>query len=165
MANFKTPNVLYFGDHMFSDLADPILQLGWRTAAIVPELAREIRLQNQDDYIRDILWIDALTEIYERYQYLKDQCDDCADILNQLEDERRQTRESAKKKFNPQFGSLFRTYNNMTYFSKRLSRLADIYTSRVSNLSNYSDRHSFYARRNALPHETPLCYNHMIKYD
>uniref|UniRef100_A0A0N5C5P2 5'-nucleotidase domain-containing protein 3 n=1 Tax=Strongyloides papillosus TaxID=174720 RepID=A0A0N5C5P2_STREA len=159
MANFKNPNVLYFGDHMFSDLADPILQLGWRTAAIVPELAREIRLQNQNDYIRNILWIDALTEIYERYQYLEDECNDCAKILTELENERKEARESAKAKFNPQFGSLFRTYNNMTYFSKRLSRLADIYTSRVSNLNNYSDRHSFYARRNALPHETSLGFS------
>uniref|UniRef100_A0A0N4ZCR2 5'-nucleotidase domain-containing protein 3 n=1 Tax=Parastrongyloides trichosuri TaxID=131310 RepID=A0A0N4ZCR2_PARTI len=158
MAKFKNPNVLYFGDHMFSDLADPILQLGWRTAAIVPELAREIRLQNEDDYIKNILWIEALTEIYERYQYLKDECNNCAKTLENLDNERRKTRESAKQKFNPQFGSLFRTYNNMTCFSKRLSRLADIYTSRVSNLHKYSNKHSFYARRIALPHEIPITF-------
>ncbi|KIH59940.1 5' nucleotidase family protein [Ancylostoma duodenale] len=49
-AGFKGKGVLYFGDHIYTDLADPILRLGWRTAAIVPELAREIRIQNDDVY-------------------------------------------------------------------------------------------------------------------
>ncbi|PIK36877.1 putative 5'-nucleotidase domain-containing protein 3 [Apostichopus japonicus] len=30
--------VLYFGDHIYSDLADPSLQNGWRTGGIIPEL-------------------------------------------------------------------------------------------------------------------------------
>ncbi|PIO69771.1 5' nucleotidase family protein [Teladorsagia circumcincta] len=49
-AGFKDKGVLYFGDHIYTDLADPILRLGWRTAAIVPELAREIRVQNGESY-------------------------------------------------------------------------------------------------------------------
>lgn len=31
-------NVLYFGDHVYTDLADATLRFGWRTAAIIPEL-------------------------------------------------------------------------------------------------------------------------------
>lgn len=30
--------VLYFGDHVYTDLADAALHHGWRTAAIIPEL-------------------------------------------------------------------------------------------------------------------------------
>lgn len=39
--------------------------------------------------------------------------------------------------FNKQFGSVFRTHHNPTYFSRRLFRFADIYTSNISNLLHY----------------------------
>lgn len=42
--------MIYFGDHIYTDLAGPMLELGWHTAAIVPELAREIRTQNTDAF-------------------------------------------------------------------------------------------------------------------
>jgi len=41
----------------------------------------------------------------------------------------------------------------MTYFSRRLCRLADIYTSRLPNMLKYGLDHKFYPRRIALPHE------------
>lgn len=62
-------------------------------------------------------------------------------------------RQSTKRVFNQQFGSVFRTYNNPTYFSRRLFRFADIYTSNLTNLLNYSVSHTFYPRRGVMPHE------------
>ena len=59
----------------------------------------------------------------------------------------------AKKIFNPQFGSVFRTYHNATYFSRRLNRFADVYMSSVENLLHYPLNYTFYPRRTALPHE------------
>lgn len=58
--------------------------------------------------------------------------------------------------FNPQFGSMFRTYHNMSYFSRRLNRLSHIYTSRLPNMLRYSDNHVFFPQRNALPHELQM---------
>ena len=49
-AGYDDKGVLYFGDHIYTDLADPMLRLGWHTAAVVPELAREIRTQNDQGY-------------------------------------------------------------------------------------------------------------------
>lgn len=62
-------------------------------------------------------------------------------------------RKKTKELFNPHFGSVFRTHDNPTYFSRRLFRFADIYTSRLSNLNDYSINHTFYPRRGVLPHE------------
>lgn len=62
-------------------------------------------------------------------------------------------RQKIKCVFNKQFGSVFRTYHNPTYFSRRLFRFADIYTSCVTNLLNYSVNHTFYPRRGVMPHE------------
>jgi len=58
-----------------------------------------------------------------------------------------------KELFNKRFGSLFRTYHNPTYFTRRLNRFADIYMSSVVNLLNYPLNHAFYPQRTALPHE------------
>lgn len=38
MTGWKGDNVLYFGDHPYSDLADVTLHHGWRTGAIIKEL-------------------------------------------------------------------------------------------------------------------------------
>ncbi|VDN18588.1 unnamed protein product [Gongylonema pulchrum] len=150
---FHGKQVLYFGDHIYSDLADPMLMLGWRTAAIVPELAREIRVQNDDDYQRSLSWANYLTLLIEKYGIYTENDADIKNLINQWMDEREMLRERVKTIFNPQFGSIFRTYHNMSFFCRRLNRLADIYTSRLPNMLNYSDDHTFFPRRQALPHE------------
>ena len=67
--------------------------------------------------------------------------------------ERDQLRNEIKRVFNEQFGSVFRTYHNPTYFSRRLFRFADIYMSSITNLLYYSTNHTFYPRRGVMPHE------------
>ena len=77
--------------------------------------------------------------------------------------------DSLRAMFNPHFGSTFRSHNNPTYFSRKLFRsvtrfnilawketklvvfrFSDIYTSRVTNLLQYSLNHSFYPRSQIL---------------
>ncbi|KRT84904.1 hypothetical protein AMK59_809, partial [Oryctes borbonicus] len=43
LTEWRGHQVLYFGDHPYSDLADVTLEHGWRTGAIIPELTHEIR--------------------------------------------------------------------------------------------------------------------------
>lgn len=38
MTGWTGDEVLYFGDHPYSDLADATLEHGWRTGAIIHEL-------------------------------------------------------------------------------------------------------------------------------
>ena len=57
---------------------------------------------------------------------------------------------------------MFRTYHNSTSFSRRMTRYADIYTSSLENLLNYSVDFHFFPRRNFLPHEQ---MNHMSLFD
>ena len=82
--------------------------------------------------------------------------------------------DSLRAMFNPHFGSTFRSHNNPTYFSRKLFRLindiyalkeniihrfSDIYTSRVTNLLQYSLNHSFYPRSEFL-----VCCCHQIPF-
>ena len=133
-----------------------MLRLGWHTAAIVPELAREIRVQNEELYRYTILWMETLTQLIETYQKYADIDFESRNIIEEWAKERKQLREKAKGMFNCQFGSMFRTFHSMTYFYSRLSRLADIYTSRLPNLTPYGVKHTFFPRRNALPHESSM---------
>lgn len=46
MTGWQGHQVLYFGDHPYSDLADVTLEHGWRTGAIIKELTVIIQLSN-----------------------------------------------------------------------------------------------------------------------
>uniref|UniRef100_A0A0N5AAG9 5'-nucleotidase domain-containing protein 3 n=1 Tax=Syphacia muris TaxID=451379 RepID=A0A0N5AAG9_9BILA len=152
-AMFRNRQVLYFGDHIYTDLADPMLMLGWHTAAIVPELAREIRSQNDENYQRAVAWIEYLTMLIQKFYEYSETDVEIKTVIGEWLAERTEIRQRIKHVFNPQFGSIFRTYSNMTVFSRQLSRLADIYTSRLPNMLKYKQNHQFFPRRYALPHE------------
>lgn len=90
----------------------------------------------------------SLIEDHQDYEGFK--------VQNELEkwiEERDQLRNEIKSVFNNQFGSVFRTYHNPTYFSRRLFRFADIYMGSITNLLEYSTSHTFYPRRGVMPHE------------
>ncbi|GIY53580.1 5'-nucleotidase domain-containing protein 2 [Caerostris darwini] len=141
--------VLYFGDQIYSDLADLTLHHGWRTGAIIQELTREINILNSEEFRHDVGWLQTLQHLIEEMQDF----DDADEFIAQLLVERDELRTFTKAMFNKQFGSIFRTHHNPTYFSRRLFRYSDIYMSHVTNLLNYSLKHTFYPRRGALPHE------------
>ncbi|XP_059482720.1 5'-nucleotidase domain-containing protein 3 isoform X1 [Neocloeon triangulifer] len=151
MTGWNGHQVLYFGDHPYSDLADVTLQHGWRTGAIISELAHEIKTLNDINFKRDVNWLQMLTQLIEDCQ--DDSGANVQEVLQKWMDERDDVSQRTKMVFNPQFGSVFRTFQNPSYFSRRLFRFADIYTSNISNLMHYSVSHTFYPRRGVMPHE------------
>uniref|UniRef100_UPI00398E572E 5'-nucleotidase domain-containing protein 3 n=1 Tax=Pristiophorus japonicus TaxID=55135 RepID=UPI00398E572E len=146
--------VLYFGDHIYSDLADLTLKHGWRTGGIIPELRSEIKTMNTEQYSQVVVWLQGLTGLLERMQIYEDA--ESRMVLQDWITERNELRDLTKTVFNPQFGSIFRTHHNPTYFSRRLSRFADIYMASLSCILNYSLHNTFYPRRTPLQHEAPL---------
>uniref|UniRef100_A0A3Q3WU46 Uncharacterized protein n=1 Tax=Mola mola TaxID=94237 RepID=A0A3Q3WU46_MOLML len=150
--------VLYFGDHIYSDLADLTLKHGWRTGAIIPELREEIKIMNTEQYIHMMAWLQALTGLIEQMQVHRDPVSQA--VVEEWIREREAMRSQTKDIFNSQFGSLFRTYHNPTYFSRRLSRFADIYMASISCLLNYDLQHTFFPRRTPLQHESPFGPEH-----
>ncbi|XP_061314354.1 5'-nucleotidase domain-containing protein 2 isoform X2 [Pezoporus flaviventris] len=154
LTGWRGSKVLYFGDHLYSDLADLMLRHGWRTGAIVPELETEIRIINTEQYMHSLTWQQALTGLLERMQMYQDA--ESKQVLLEWMKERQEIRSLTKNLFNPQFGSIFRTFHNPTYFSRRLVRFSDIYMASISCLLNYDVNFTFYPRRTPLQHEAPL---------
>ncbi|XP_046641987.1 5'-nucleotidase domain-containing protein 3-like [Daphnia pulicaria] len=151
MTGWKGGSVLYFGDHPYTDLADASLMHGWRTGAIIKELTSEIQTLNTSQFKWHVNWLQVLQQLIEQFQ--ESEGEHSRKLIKEWIAERDQLRKDTKHVFNEQFGSLFRTYHNPTYFSRRLFRFADVYTSNVTNFLRFSPKHTFYARRGALPHE------------
>ncbi|XP_018540004.1 5'-nucleotidase domain-containing protein 3 [Lates calcarifer] len=154
LTGWRGSKVLYFGDHIYSDLADLTLKHGWRTGAIIPELRKEIKIMNTEQYVHMMTWLQALTGLIEQMQVHRDSASQA--VVEEWIREREAMRPQTKDIFNAQFGSLFRTYHNPTYFSRRLSRFADIYMASISCLLNYDLQHTFFPRRTPLQHESPF---------
>ncbi|XP_056138014.1 5'-nucleotidase domain-containing protein 3 [Lampris incognitus] len=72
LTGWRGSNVLYFGDHIYSDLADLTLKHGWRTGAIIPELRKEIKIMNTEQYVHMMTWLQALTGLIEHMQVHRD---------------------------------------------------------------------------------------------
>ncbi|CAD7681251.1 unnamed protein product [Nyctereutes procyonoides] len=153
LTGWRGSKVLYFGDHIYSDLADLTLKHGWRTGAIIPELRSELRIMNTEQYIQTMTWLQTLTGLLEQMQVHRDA--ESQLVLQEWKKERKEMRDMTKNFFNAQFGSLFRTDQNPTYFLRRLSRFADIYMASLSCLLSYDVSHTFYPRRTPLQHELP----------
>lgn len=153
LTGWRGSRVLYFGDHIYSDLADLTLKHGWRTGAIIPELRSELKIMNTEQYVQTMTWLQTLTGLLEQMQVHRDA--ESRLVLQEWKKERKEMREMTKNFFNAQFGSLFRTDQNPTYFLRRLSRFADIYMASLSCLLNYDVSHTFYPRRTPLQHELP----------
>ncbi|XP_072928802.1 5'-nucleotidase domain-containing protein 2-like isoform X3 [Hemitrygon akajei] len=133
---------------------DLMLRHGWRTGAIVPELETEISIINTEQFTHGLTWLQALTGLLERLQVYQDA--ESKQVLDEWIKERQELMSLTKNLFNPQFGSIFRTHHNPTYFSRRLCRFSDIYMSSISCLLNYDTTYTFYPRRTPLQHEAPL---------
>ncbi|KAA8590755.1 hypothetical protein FQN60_001698 [Etheostoma spectabile] len=133
---------------------DLMLRHGWRTAAIVPELEQETKVVSTKQYALSLTWLQALTGLMERLQIHRDP--ESKVVFEEWHNERDELMVMTKNLFNPQFGSLFRTCHNPTYFSRRLCRFSDIYMASLSCLLNYDVSYTFYPRRTPLQHEAPL---------
>ncbi|KAG8129921.1 hypothetical protein E2320_016576 [Naja naja] len=120
---------------------DLMLRHGWRTGAIVPELETETKMVNTEQYSQALTWLQALTGLLERMQMFQDS--ESQQVLQDWMKERQELRALTKNLFNPQFGSIFRTCHNPTYFSRRLCRFSDVYMASLSCLLNYDLNYTF----------------------
>ncbi|GFS27678.1 5'-nucleotidase domain-containing protein 2, partial [Elysia marginata] len=139
---------------------DPSLRYGWRTGAIIPELETEIDKQNSEVYKSSVRWLVSLQHLIDDMQHQNEA--ESKELIQSWLQERDELRSFTKSLFNPQFGSLFRTYHNPTYFFRRLARFADVYMSSLTNLLRYSSSYTFYPHRILLPHE-PSLYSQSVQ--
>ncbi|MGD8317011.1 MAG: HAD-IG family 5'-nucleotidase [Myxococcales bacterium] len=74
--------------------------------------------------------------------------------LKELDAERATLDEALSLAFHPFWGSVFKAGNEVSSFGNQVEQYGCIYTSRASNLAQYSPMHYFQSPRHRMPHET-----------
>ena len=115
--------MLYFGDHLFSDLKEPNRASGWSTGSIILEIEDEVAAQLSPLYQESLvellkvnselrqLWLSgALTGDAEHQR------------VGELVLARERLRETLKQYFNKSWGSVFRTHTGPSRFGHAVGR-------------------------------------------
>lgn len=118
--------MLYFGDHVFSDLIDPAQQQGWKTGAIIRELSSEIETRNTPDYRHTLSWLLRLERLLNEAQSIDGgrHVPGLDALIDSWRQERRHIRDQLKDVFNKSFGSVFRTHHNPTFFANKIRKVS-----------------------------------------
>ncbi|CAJ1944903.1 unnamed protein product [Sphenostylis stenocarpa] len=155
ITKWNGPEVIYFGDHLFSDLRGPS-KAGWRTAAIIHELEAclpsnpfskasnesEIQMQNEDTYRSEQAKFHIIQELLGKLHAtasssLRTQAFNS--LLGELNEERQKARSKMKMMFNRCFGATFLTSTGQeSAFAYHIHQYADVYTSKPENFLLHS---------------------------
>jgi HAD superfamily 5'-nucleotidase-like hydrolase len=168
--------VLYVGDHIYSDIVRSKRTLGWRTMLIIPELEDEVNHLNHPD-------IKLLSETIDAKRLRRDEVDEWIDSLERelvyhtatLSPERRakitRERDQARlemeamrsdiigdvekmhKTFHPIWGQLFKTGPQNSRFAEQVENYACLYTSKVTNIEHVSPDFYWRAMPDLMPHD------------
>lgn len=140
ITKWKGPEVIYFGDHLFSDLRGPS-KAGWRTAAIIHELENEIHIQNNERYRFQQAKFHIIQELLGKFHatVANDKRGEAYDLLlSELNKEREQCRSTMRGMFNSSFGATFLTDTGQeSSFAYHIHQYADVYTSKPENFLPY----------------------------
>jgi 5'-nucleotidase len=86
-------------------------------------------------------------------KHLRREIDQAKRVLRSFDKEVRALVDVVEQRFNPSWGKLFKDGAELSRFGAQVSLYADTYTSRVSNLLQYSPMHYFRAPRELMSHD------------
>ncbi|KAA8492386.1 Cytosolic purine 5'-nucleotidase [Porphyridium purpureum] len=168
--------LVYVGDHMYSDILRSKRELGWRTILVIPELEHEIDVMVRErarqtmisrlTRLRDDLdgWVDrletnkldiesehpegskAIQEIEAELQRVRMELSACKQRLVEVTKEYHEL-------FHPIWGQLFKTGYQNSRFAEQVENYACLYTSKVTNLASMSPDHNYRCMSDMMPHD------------
>ncbi len=168
--------ILYVGDHLFSDVSVSKVLLRWRTALILRELESEIeaaeafaedeaRLMELMDRKTDLeraLASSRLDQLRERSGHAEpiggptppeERIAELREALTAIDEKIGPLAGAAGRQRNEMWGPLMRSGNDKSLFARQVERYADVYTSRVSNFLEATPYAYLRAARGSLPHD------------
>lgn len=137
ISNYRGSEVLYFGDQVYTDLRGP-QRAGWRTAAIIHELERDISISNDSEYRFHQAKYHVVQDILGEFHKLPHGAisPEQEELFSGLNAVRADARAKMRAMFNPYFGSPFLTSSGKeSAFAYNVQRYADVYTSKLENFS------------------------------
>ncbi|KAL4274006.1 hypothetical protein GQ457_13G023160 [Hibiscus cannabinus] len=184
--NIHGDEILYVGDHIYTDVSQSKVHLRWRTALICRELEEEynalilsrghranvIELINQKEVLGDLFnqlrlalqrrskgrpaQTLAATNMDDRE--LTESMQKLLIVMQRLDDKIAPLLEADGELFNKRWGFLSRAgLWDKSHLMRQIEKYADIYTSRVSNFLNYTPFMYFRSQEQTLAHDS---YSH-----
>ncbi len=180
LVRYSGEEILYIGDHIYGDILRSKKASLWRTALVVEELEEEIAITSQyKDIIAEIQLLDEERreldsianlqrqelslmekedsdqeeEEPESYAGLRKERDRVKRRLRQTSKRIKSLEDELEKKFNKNWGQVFKEGNETSRFGKQVNDYACLYTSRVTNFFGYSNYQYFRGPPERLPHE------------
>lgn len=170
-------DILYVGDHMFTDVHISKSVLRWRTALVLREIEAEVVAQRT--FLADGARLMSMMRQKEKLEYRLNQLrlmqqrlragygpppaipqpaiePEVASLRQQLQELDVSIGPLAKKSSevgNPIWGPLMRTGNDKSHLARQVERYADIYLSRVSNFLFETPFIFLRSQRGSLPHD------------
>lgn len=171
------PQIMYVGDHMFSDVIRGKRSLGWRTMLVVPELAHEVDMwlslspkYKRIEELRE--WRNELDDLVDRLSLLLISCEneeECSlydkrdEMFAELEKAKEEHNDAKQafsdellsfhESFHPIWGQIFKVGYQNSRFAQQVENYACLYTSKVSNLGKVSPEMSFRTQADMMPHD------------
>lgn len=169
--------ILYVGDHVFSDVRISRDMLRWRTALVVRELEEELRAleefkPRQEQLTSMMAEKDALEHRFSRLRlglqrlekgYGPQPKDDAETLrarmsalrttLVALDSKIAPLAQASSRMMDERWGLLLRTGNDKSHLARQVERYADVYTSRVSNFLPVTPFVYLRSPRGSLPHD------------
>ena len=153
LSGSKGHDVLYVGDHIFSDVIVSKKTQRWRNLLVVRELGRELTIQQSEEAAEALKHIENLNYVFrEVYKGLDSSSTEAPDI-SLLRKHIKRTVKCLDRRYNEFFGPLFRSGSQNSFFAMQVMRYADMYTTDYSNLLSYPFFYYFSSPSNPLPHE------------
>lgn len=168
--------ILYVGDHLYTDVRISKEVLGWRTAFVIRELEDELTELAQVSH--DQARLDALMSEKERLErrysrarlqlqraqrryatehdtpeHAESTIGRLREALDALDDDIAPIAAALGRVFNPAWGLLMRAGSDKSHLARQVERYADIYMSRVSNFLAETPFAYLRAPRGVLPHD------------
>ncbi len=165
--NVSGDDVLYIGDHIYSDILRIKKDCNWRTALIVEELDDEIEslkktrpvdgkiteLMNEKEPFEDQL-VEVLSRSKEEGKHANSKVvADLQEKIAKVDARISPLIQEHEQVFNHYWGEVMRTGNEESYFARQMQSFACIYMANIQNFLVCSPRTYFRAPRRLMPHE------------
>ncbi|XP_041916405.1 5'-nucleotidase, cytosolic II, like 1 isoform X1 [Alosa sapidissima] len=173
LLDVRGKQILYVGDHVFTDILKSKKRQGWKTFLVVPELIKELQVWTDERYLFEEL---KSMDIYlaEFYKHLDSGSQERPDI-SAIQTRMKKVTYGMDLCYG-KMGSLLRFGSAKTLFASQLLRYADLYSSTCLNLLHYPFSYAFRAPLVMMPHESAAdaikerssssehsLFNHMLK--
>eukprot|EP00554_Chaetoceros_debilis_P002665 CAMPEP_0194081096 /NCGR_PEP_ID=MMETSP0149-20130528/6985_1 /TAXON_ID=122233 /ORGANISM="Chaetoceros debilis, Strain MM31A-1" /LENGTH=623 /DNA_ID=CAMNT_0038762959 /DNA_START=91 /DNA_END=1962 /DNA_ORIENTATION=- len=155
--------ILYVGDHLYSDVLRSKRTLGWRSAFIMPELPGEMKnfyeqipVRNKINKLRslrdelsvagDAIRISGDADADEKLRLLEEDDDKIKMVLTDLA-------EKYHRSFHPIWGMMFQAGYQDSRLAYFVTNYACLYTAKATNLGSVSTNRAFRTAADVLPHD------------